>query len=221
MTKEGERFDDVNHPWHYFFSFARLFFFLPQLLFFFCISSLSSFFYRLTSFFIQWIFIICNPHYPYCILSAMFRTAIIVSVVVAVVVFFLTKRSHRRKEKVTRNKRSCTKGKKKVAEVNVPSRPAYNTATYHYMCKSIKITIYKNYTFNIKMCQHCFTLWHHHKHISMVILFQWPISELLLASSSKQCSSFHLVISFYSHAKLTHFHTNGGATGLVLKKRQR
>lgn len=135
--------------------------------------------------------------------------------------FALTKRSHRRKEKVTRNKRSCTKGKKKVAEVNVPTRPAYNKATYHYMCKSIKITIYKNYTFNINMCQHCFTLWHHHKYISMVILFQWPISELLLASSSKQCSSFHLVISFYSHAKLTHFHTNGGATGLVLKKRHR
>ena len=142
----------------------------------------------------------------------MFHTAIIIFVVVVVVVFvfFLTKRSHRRKEEVTRNKRSSTKGKKKVAEVNVPSRPAYNTATYHYMCKSIKITIYKNYT-----------LWHHHKYISMVILFQWPISELLLASSSKQCSSFHLVISFYSHAKLTHFHTNGGATGLVLKKRHR
>ena len=203
-----------------FFFFCKAFFFLPHLLFFFCISSLSSVFYHLTSFFIQWIFIICNPQYPYCISSAMFRTAIIVSVVVAVV-FFLTKRSHRRKEKVTRNKRSCTKGKKKVAEVNVPSRPAYNTATYHYMCKSIKITIYKNYTFNIKMCQHFFTLWHHHKYISMVILFQWPISELLLASSSKQCSSFHLVISFYSHAKLTHFHTNGGATGLVLKKRHR
>ena len=66
----------------------------------------------------------------------MFRTAIIVSVVVAVVFFFLTKISHRRKEKVTRNKRSCTKGKKKVAEVNVPSRPAYNTATDTTTCAS-------------------------------------------------------------------------------------
>ena len=133
MTREGERFDDVNHPWHFFFSFERLFFFLPQLLFFFCISSLSSFFfYRLTCFFIQWIFIICNPHYPYCISSAMFCTAIIIFVVVVVVFlfcFFLTKRSHRRKEKVTRNKRSCTKGKKRLQKSM--SLPGQHTIQLH------------------------------------------------------------------------------------------
>lgn len=44
--------------------------------------------------------------------------------------FFLTKRSHRRKEKVTRNKRSCTKGKKKRLQKSM-SLPGQHTIKLH------------------------------------------------------------------------------------------
>ena len=130
MTKEWERFDDVNHQWHFFFLLQGFFFFLPQLLFFFCISSLSSFFfYRLTSFFIQWIFIICNPHYPYCISSAMFRTAIIVSVVVAVIFFFNQKKSQK-KRKSNQEVKKLYKRKKKRLQ-NSMSLPGQHTIKLH------------------------------------------------------------------------------------------
>ena len=135
MTKEGERFDDVNHPWHYFFSFARLFFsstaslFLLHFLSFLLFLPFDFFFYPMNFYNLQ-------PTLPILYLISHVSYCHNCFCCCCCCCFFLTKRSHRRKEKVTRNKRSCTKGKKKGCRSQCPFQ-----ASIQYSYKPLNVQV--------------------------------------------------------------------------------